>query len=164
MLSRVIIGKHKYVWIFDTSCIIQHTTACPLPQSMSLTSILARICHREFDKAQRAGERDIGFETILTKMVAIARHQGQLRSCVLNQNSYSVPQRVPIIVAGEDICHLLVLFAINSGSHFSAAIVRSPSSSLLRCSASCNLCGSTLCGDWTASIVGLCASLCSPAP
>ena len=124
---------------------------------MSLTSILARICHREFDKTQRAGERDIGFETILTKMVAIARHQEQLRSCGLTQNSYSASQRVPIIVAAEDICHHLLLFAINSGSDFSAAIVRSPSSSLLRCSASCNLCGSTLCGDLPASIVGLCA-------
>ena len=141
-----------------------NTTACPLPQSMSLTSILARICHREFGKTQRAGERDIGFETILTKMVAIARHQGQLRSCVLNQNSYSASQRVPIIVAAEDICRHLLLFAINSGSDFSAAIVRSPSSSLLRCSASCNLCGSTLCGAWPVSIVGLCSSLCNPAP
>ena len=39
--------------------LIQQTAACLLLQSMLLTSILAHICQRKFDKTQSAEERDI---------------------------------------------------------------------------------------------------------
>ena len=78
--------------------LIQHTTACPLLQSMSLTSILAHICHRKFDKTQRAEERDIGFETILTKMVFHCQTSGAIKIVCAS------PEQLFCLTAGAHYC------------------------------------------------------------
>ena len=77
--------------------LIQHTTACPLLQSMSLTSILASMCHRKVDQTQRAEERDIGLE-FLTKMVFHCQTSGAIKIVCAS------PEQLFCFAAGAHYC------------------------------------------------------------
>ena len=77
--------------------LIQHTTACPLLQSMSLTSILASMCHRKVDQTQRAEERDIGLE-FLTKMVFHCQTSGAIKIVCAK------PEQLFCLTAGAYYC------------------------------------------------------------